>query len=198
MSTDEKHLDETSPYGIRGYKIDKRKTNSGRHKDIFCVIPGIDEAPEERYVGFGQLVINKPSLFKNHRLAVKYKTSLGSVAKFPSRQVSSKFADLIKTILDEQKINHTLLSELSDDEKDLFFNLVKRAKLESKLGMSGYRTKEQDEQYKRFEILKGQVLAGNNNKQVLKDLKQMILKFMSDGTISYQEGALILIELMSI
>lgn len=176
----------------------KPKQKSGRRKELFTIVDGIDMAPEERYINFGQLVINKPSLFKENRLAIKYRNSLGSVNKFRARKVSSKFRDLIKTIIEEQKINHKLMSELTDDEKDFFFNLIKRAKLESKLGLTGYRTKEQEEQYARFELLKGQVLAGNNNPKILKELKQLIMKFMVDGTISYQEGSMILLELLSI
>lgn len=181
---------------VRHYK-DKYK-NCGRRKEYFKVIPGIDIAPEERYVVFGQVVINKPSLFMDNRLAIKYKNSLSSVTNFPSKKVSNNFKELIKTILDEQKINHKILSELSDDEKDLFYNLIKRAKLESKLGMTGYRTCEQDKQYERFELLKGQVIAGNNNKQILQELKQLIVKFMNDGTLSKAEGGQILVELLSI
>lgn len=183
---------------INEVKIDKRKGNSGRKKQDFKILDGIESTPEERYVGFGEFVINKPQLFKFNRLCVKYKKNLGSVGKIPCRQVSSTFRDIIKTIWDEQKINHKLLMELSDDEKDFLSNLISRAGLESKLGLDGFRSKDQDEQYKRFELLKGEVLAGNNNKKILQELKQLVLKFMNDGSISKAEGGQILIELMSI
>lgn len=195
-------LDKSVPQ-IRQYKFKKqekgpREGGSGRRKEVFTVIPGINEAPEERYIVFGQLVINKPRLINDNKLSVKYKTTLGSVSKFKSARVSDQFKDLIKTILEEQKINHRLLSELSDLEKDLFYNLIKRAKLESRLGLDNYRTREQDQQYKRFDLLKGQILAGNNNPKILQELKQLIIKFMNDGTMSKSEGGSILVELLSL
>ena len=174
----------------------KTQLKRGRKRKDFTITEGIEPLVEERYVGFGSLVINKPMLIRDSKLSVKYKQSLTSLKKIPVKKISPEFRDIIKTILEEHKINHRLLSQLGEEEKDLFSNLIRLSHLESRLGLDGYRSFEQDKQLKRFELLKGEILAGNNNKEILKELKNMVIKFMENGTISKSEGGMILAEIM--
>ena len=40
----------------------------------------------------------------------------------------------------------------------------------------------------RFDILKGEVLAGNNSKVLINELKRMIHKLVQDGTLNYSDA----------
>ena len=50
----------------------------------------------------------------------------------------------------------------------------------------------------RFEILKGEILAGNDNKEMVREFKVMLLRFMNNGRIPRRQGQEILTDLASI
>jgi hypothetical protein len=50
----------------------------------------------------------------------------------------------------------------------------------------------------RFEILKGQILAGNDSKELVKEFKVAMLKFVKEGRIPKREANEILYELMAL
>ena len=50
----------------------------------------------------------------------------------------------------------------------------------------------------RFNLLRGEVLAGNNNEKVMKELRGLILRFMNDGRIQQKEGTTMLVELSAL
>ena len=49
----------------------------------------------------------------------------------------------------------------------------------------------------KFEILKGEILAGNDNKEMVKNFKIMLLRFMNSGKIPRRQGQEILTDLVS-
>jgi hypothetical protein len=49
----------------------------------------------------------------------------------------------------------------------------------------------------RFQILKGQVLAGNDNKELIKEFKVMLLKFIHNGKVPRGQGMDIICDLMA-
>jgi len=54
---------------------------------------------------------------------------------------------------------------------------------------------EDKEDNDRFALLKGEYLAGNNSVALLKELRKLVVKFMSQGKISKHDGMNLLIEL---
>jgi hypothetical protein len=58
------------------------------------------------------------------------------------------------------------------------------------------RTKDDEEEH-RFEILKGMVIAGNDNKEMIKEFKTLLVKFSNEGRIKKTEAREILLDLAS-
>ena len=49
----------------------------------------------------------------------------------------------------------------------------------------------------RFDILKGEILAGNDNREMVKEFKVMLLRFMNNGGIPRRQGQEILTDLVA-
>ena len=47
----------------------------------------------------------------------------------------------------------------------------------------------------RFEMLKGQYLAGNNNVSVIRELRRFVVKFLSEGKLKRNQALDLLLEL---
>ena len=176
---------------------EKSKLKRGRKKEEFYVGEGITIKPTERYCKFGTLLLHKPMLNRYNRLSVKF-PCLACVKEFPSQVISDDFASLIRDILNGTPLNQKKLNELSNREKMLFYNLCKRAKIDEQLGLFNYKEEESNKDMDRFELVRGMVLAGNNSPEILKELRTLILKFMSNGTMAKSQGNQLLLEINSV
>jgi hypothetical protein len=89
------------------------------------------------------------------------------------------------------------MSELSDDEKNTLYKVFKLSQIDkADLLPSPDKTKDEQEM-NRFQILKGQIQAGNDNKELIKEFKVMLLKFINGGKIPKAQGMDIITELMA-
>jgi hypothetical protein len=50
----------------------------------------------------------------------------------------------------------------------------------------------------RFNILRGEITAGNDSPKIAKEFKTMLLKFMTEGRVPRQQGNSILHEMLSL
>jgi hypothetical protein len=139
---------------------------------------GIAADPDVRYSQFGCYLLHKPSLEKNI-INIKF-PSLASHPKIPQRVASEELVTFIKKVLEEGQMNAPLYAALSESDKEYFDNLAHMCKVGGKLGIS---VKKDNEDMKRFEIVRGEILAGNDAPQLIKELKHLTLKLIADGKI---------------
>jgi hypothetical protein len=175
----------------------KKQTNRGRKKTPFFIGEGLENKPVEKFIKFGCLIINKGLLYRNNRLALKYPCG-ACIKELPSQIISNNFAMLLKYIIDNGVVNQKLLNDLSSNENMLFHNVMAKAKLDDQLGLVNYKNAEIEKDMKRFELLKGIVLAGSNAPETLKELRLLIFKFMTNGLMKKNEGNQLLLELNAV
>lgn len=173
----------------RGRKPSKHLQMTGR---------GIDVMPETKFLTFGKFLIDKPKLYSSKpQLALKY-PSKASIKEFPNQMITNDLAKILKNIIEEGKVVFKDINELNEKEVKLIHNVLDKAKLSEHFGLQGFVDKKIEEETKKFELLRGQVLSGNNSPQLLKEMKTMILKFMADNRMPKNEGNQILLELNSL
>jgi FAD/FMN-containing dehydrogenase len=76
------------------------------------------------------------------------------------------------------------LRGLSPSEHEFLFQLAKDAKIDDRLAIPAPKLDADEQEMHRFELLKGEVMAGNDNKDVVKELKRLLLKFSQDGRLN--------------
>jgi len=173
------------------------KKKLGRPRDKYFIGEGVTVQPSEKYVKFGTLILHKSALNRDNKLVVKY-PSMGYLREFPSQIISNDMASLLRDIIDGKIVNHKVLNSLSEREKVLFYNLCKRTRLDEQLGLLNYKEDHINKELERFELVRGMVLAGNNSPEILKELRTLILKFMSTGIMTKPQGNQLLLEINSI
>ncbi len=168
-----------------GFFVGSRKVGAGIEPNQHDVDP---------YIEFGRYVLNVP-LLKKQQLQLKYK-SLGAIPQLPKQFISSELADFLLDLVENKKMNVRMLDTLNDHDRKLLANICFKAQAEETLGF-GLKVVDDDKaEFDRFQLLKGELVAGNNSPQVLKEIKGYILKFMSTGRISKSDGYNILAEIM--
>ena len=152
----------------------------------------VKETPS--YREYGKYAIHLPQLEQQDTLNVKYK-SLGQIPKFKPMPVSDIFRDFIVDLLDNGKPNARVYTQIPTDERKFFEEMSIGAGVWNGLGLKRTTTSNDEEENKRFELLKGEYMAGNNNPKVMSDLRRLIVKMMNDGRIRKNQGVDLLMEL---
>ena len=171
---------------------------SGLHKKKFSAVPklgkglAVQETPSYRL--YGKYAIHMPQLEQHNLLNVKYK-SLGQIPKFKTTEVSDILKDFIVDLLDHGKPNQRVYQQIPQQERKLFEEMSIGSGIWSTLGLKRTTTSDDEEENKRFEILKGEYLSGNNNPKLITDLRRLVVKMISDGRIRKSQGMSFLMEL---
>ncbi len=96
--------------------------------------------------------------------------------------MESEFKQLLLDIINTGKVDQTRYSRLSDTYKkiiDLLFSSSVMYKL--------HNQEKLDEMINRFNIVKGEIMIGNDNKDLLKELKILVLKMVDNNIIDFRQ-----------
>lgn len=113
----------------------------------------------------------------------------------PTQHISHKLGAVLRKIVGGQLPTYDDVDILSEEEKDKLARIGSISKINSKINIPK-KTKEQQEMLE-FDILRGQVLAGNDNKGLLKRFKLMLIKFGDEGKLPQREVRDVLMTLAS-
>jgi hypothetical protein len=142
---------------------------------------------KKMYLNKGKFAVNMEKLRKNI-LHVYYVSSRASIPQLKRENISSYTRDVLLDIL-ANKYNDKLFNKLKPDEQRLISTFVRTMKIPIDM-------KEFDDAYqKNYDVLTGEVNAGNNNPKVRAELKLYILRGISENLIPKSQGQLMLYNL---
>lgn len=81
------------------------------------------------------------------------------------------------------KIDSNSYQKLNDDEKDIFDNIVSGGGL----NYMRYNQRDIDALINRYNIIKGEILIGNNNPDLLKELKITVIRLVHYNILQMRE-----------
>ena len=137
-------------------------------------------------------------LLHGGELLVKY-ISYAPVYKIKRTGISSYFCDFLCDLLDTGVINIDKFKKLTYKDNRIFDNLVVRAKLANQLGYHKIEQKLDENELKiRFEILRGELTAGNNNRELVDELNHVIDELYKIGKIKEEDKIELLAELKTL
>lgn len=196
VNIDETNFSDLLPAMRRGQGVRKSKKQSAKPLKKIIIGKGINAVPTPTYREFGKFVIHDPHLEHNDLLVIRYKNSIGVVPKFRGKiPVSDIFREFMLNLLDTGKVNQVLYKQLEQKEKKLFEDVSTQAGLFTGFGLPRTILNEEAEELKRFEILRGEIMGGNNNPKVYNELRRLVVKFINDGRIKRRDGTNLLMEL---
>lgn len=152
------------------------------------------QLPEQKktYLEFGKYAISIPAL-ENNVLTAKYVVNGATIPSMPSQRITEKMSDLLHNFINTQHLDKKQFEKLEHQDKKLFFKLMKGSGLNSSYDIKIEKTKEEEQEEERFELVKGIYIAGNDNPQIKEELKHFIIKFMNDGRLPKKQALDLLI-----
>ena len=152
---------------------------------------------EVSYIPIGKYVVNKHKLRDNMLLMRTVKG--GQIAELPQMSISPKLGKMLNNIISGRGFpSHDELSGLEDSDKDIMYKVFKMSKAEGIDAIPRPNKTKDEAEFNRFTILKGQMLAGNNSKEMIKEFKTLLVKLIHGGKILRKEGHDLLIDLAAL
>jgi len=175
-----------------------RMKGSGIVKPYEQSIAHLIDKPIEKvkpYTAFGRYYINKQRLKDKDIVALRY-ASGNVIAGMPAEKVSKPLAGVFRTLVGGGLPSYEEVSALSPDEKLKLSAICTRCGVDSPAvpHMKGEGEAEMD----KFNVLRGEIIAGNDAPKIAREFKTMLLKFMNEGRIPKSQGNSILHEMLSL
>jgi hypothetical protein len=154
-------------------------------------IGGIDSSP--KLLPFGRYAIHHRKL-DNNRLVIKSPAG-GHLPAIPSQLISTNLGAIFRRIVGGGLPNGDDIANLSEDERDHLAKVLKICHLDDKIPVYGTKLTKDQQTAREFEILKGEYLAGNNSRELVKKLKRLILNLVKERKLTRSEAYDVLLEL---
>jgi hypothetical protein len=159
----------------------------------------LKEEKKPAFVNFGRFVIAIRQLLNDSILNLKYDNMGPTTIK---RQLISKdLVEMLDSILKYGSIKQRDYDSLTDADKKLFDEIIEKAhlsdivKYQRKVFGNGILNADAlniNDQMQRFKLLQGEIVAGNDNKDVMNEFKSLLQKFIDLKRIDANEGQAIL------
>ena len=149
---------------------------------------------QPRFVPFGRYIINKRQLDKN---IVSIKTPSGSnVPTYRSHRVSTGMGIVLRKMTGGGNPSFDELNSLDEEERNYLSRIATASNIEDKFNIPTPNKNEDDKDINQFEIMRGQIMAGNDSTELVKKFKILIMKLSKKGLLPQREAKDLLYELV--
>lgn len=166
--------------GIKGRGLVKRKTPAERSSGY--------EKPKP-YRQFGRYLVHAPKLEEG---ILMIKTPAGAkIKELPSQHITPELKKVLRVMAKGEQPSFAHCQGLGVEDQSKLHHIIRH----SQFGME-LPDRDEDKEINQFEILKGEIQAGNDNKELIKKFKGMLIRFTREGRIPRRECNEVLEELL--
>jgi len=178
-----------------GTGLVKKNYNSLQDKDIDWK-SGVSVPNVARYIPFGRFVINKKRLGEG---IISIRTPCGACLNdIRSERVSPNILSVVRTMLGGGNPTFEDIERMNDEERNYIHRLASRAELTDRLSIPAPDKKKDDQDINQFEIMKGQIMAGNDSNKLHKDFKLLVMKLMDKKLLPKRQATDILFKMATL
>jgi hypothetical protein len=161
-----------------GKGLKKRRRGRPRGSGLVKVPP---PPKPPNFVGFGVNEINRKNLEKGI-LTVRRNTKTNYM-DMPSKHISKNIQGVIKTIIGGGVPKYEDLGKLEEDEKEYLHKLVSRSNMSDRLSVPAPSKDQQEKDIHNFEVMRGQIMSGNDSVELVKKFKLLTRKLSKQGLL---------------
>jgi len=135
-------------------------------------------------------------LLESNILLIKYSKTYAMLPWLKRTTISDTFKNVFLDIIDTGTINYDLLKKSTYNERDIFNKVMHKCRLSQALKYDESKAHFTNEELvEQFNIIKGEIIAGNNNKILLIELKTLMHELVKIGKITQTDFDEIMLEL---
>jgi hypothetical protein len=121
-----------------------------------------------------------------------------NVPEIPTRRVGKLVGGILKGIIGGKIPQYDDIEPLNDEERGYLHNVIRRSKLNNQVRIPQPNKEKATQEMERWEVLKGEILAGNDNLDLIREFKVLLLKYIKEGRIPRREANEVLYDLMAL
>lgn len=148
------------------------------------------------YLAFGSQLIHQHDLIGGV-LKLRHKSG-ATITDIPTQAIGGQLKKVLLTLTGTGSPSFEDINELSEKDKALLNKVVRKAKIDQRLLVPTPDKTKEEQDYNRLQILSGEINAGNNNPQIVKELKVLLLRLKNGGRIPKRHYHEIMEDLLSI
>jgi len=152
--------------------------------------------PQNKYVPFGRYAIDTHRL-NDDIIALKRGKGI-NVSGFPVVRVSKHLGAIVRDIVGGGQPQYHHLTMLDEDEKAYLHKIAKSSDILSRLSIPTPNKSDDDKDINQFEVMKGEILNGNDNSDMIRRFKLLITKLINKGLLPRGQAKELLLELASL
>lgn len=150
--------------------------------------------PSANYIPFGNYLINRKKLEEG---IVMIKRPSGQfMGDLRTKRVSPNVLTIFKKISGGQLPTFNDYEKLDDDEREYLQFVAKKSNLLDKLQVPSPKKDKTEQLINQFEIMRGQIIAGNDSKDMLKKFKSIIIELSERDLLPKGQVRDLLLEIM--
>ena len=149
---------------------------------------------QPKFISFGDINIDRK---KYNGGKLQFRTKNGnSILNLKSVHMSPNIKLIVEKLLSNTEIPYNDVDKLNETEREILANIAHKAGINDRLKIPTPKLTQQQADINRFYVLQGELQAGNDAKELIKELKLLLVKLMGNSTISKPEGSAVLHELL--
>ena len=138
----------------------------------------------------------KGKQLNNDIVNIKTRTNQ-SLKKFPATKVSSNMGKIIRVIAGGGVPAFDDMNQLTQTEKSYLHKIAKETDLIGRFSIPTPDKTKEDKEKDEFDLLKGQILSGNDNAELVKKFKSLLIRLATRGDLPKGECREILMDLVA-
>jgi len=148
------------------------------------------------YIQFGKHLIHIQHL-EGGKLQIR-RPKGSALASLPSQSIGGRLKKVLISLTGSSSPTFEEINELSDHDKKLLNTIVKECKIDQRLLVPTPDRSKEEQDYNRLQILTGEINAGNNSPQLVKELKVLLLRLKNCRRIPLRHYNEIMSDLLSL
>jgi hypothetical protein len=138
------------------------------------------------YITIGKYLVHKQHLLGS-KLQVRSPVNHNQVYGFKSQNITNNIKDILLKLHKKEPISFKDVDKLNEEEKNQLYMIGKRLHVSDLFDIPSTTKSNEDKLKDEFYLLRGSIMAGNNNPQLLRKFKIVLLKMKNNKLISLQE-----------
>jgi len=151
--------------------------------------------PMSEFIPFGKYALSLKQLQKN-KFMLRTKAKKNPVLSFKTIVLTRKTKAIVQKLLQDLDVSFEEVDALNEDERNILNEIVEKTEINTRLRIPNTKRSKLEKKLNKFNVLRGSIIAGNNNENLLREFRMLLVELNAEGFISKKETSDILLHLL--
>ena len=150
--------------------------------------------PMSEFIPFGKYLLSLKQLQKN-KFMLRTK-SKNPILSFKTIVLTRKTKAIVQKLLQDLDVSFEEVDALNEDERNILNEIVEKTEINTRLKIPNSKKTQLEKDLHKFNVLKGSIISGGDNIEMLKDFRRLLLHLTNENYISKKECNEVLMEML--